>query len=267
MHGKAAVRSGLFVAPCDVAERAAERKMTNKILLNNVDHHDLRLIPRHGAEHGDSVNQLLVFPTEYEEIQREYPIFFRKDAKGDFQSVALLGLDRDENLFLEGDHWQARYVPAIQARGPFSIVLQEQSLHGERREPMIHVDLDDPRVDRDEGEPLFLPHGGNSPYLENIAGVLRRIFTGLEMARLMFASFDQLGLIQPVAVEIKLSETRQYNLPNLYTIEQDRLGALDGAALERLHGAGYLRLAFLAAASLGNVARLIELKNRKGAGR
>jgi hypothetical protein len=113
---------------------------------------------------------------------------------------------------------------------------------------------------------MFLPHGGNSPYLEHIAGVLRNIYTGMDVARPMFAAFDALGLIQPVVVEIKLSETQQYALPNLYTIEQDRLAALDGEALERLHGAGYLRLAFLATASLGNVARLIELKNRRNAG-
>ena len=37
-------------------------------------------------------------------------------------------------------------------------------------------------------------------------------------------------------------------------------------ALERLHQRGFLRAAFLAAASLGNVSRLIELKGRRGAG-
>ena len=107
--------------------------MTRTVLLSNVDHHRLRLTPRHGAAYGDSVNQVLIFPTEFEEIQREYPIFFLKGGDGAFQAVALLGLDRDENLFLEGEAWQARYVPAVQARGPFSIALQEREQGAEEK--------------------------------------------------------------------------------------------------------------------------------------
>jgi len=56
--------------------------MTNKVLLNNVDHADLRVIVRPAAEYGDSVNQVLVFPTEFDDVQREYPIFFRRDPNG-----------------------------------------------------------------------------------------------------------------------------------------------------------------------------------------
>ena len=42
------------------------------------------------------------FPTEYGDIQREYPIFFRKDPRhGESLSVALLGFAQDENLFLQ----------------------------------------------------------------------------------------------------------------------------------------------------------------------
>lgn len=242
--------------------------MTNMVLLNNVDHQDLRIDTRHGAAYGDAINQVLIFPTEYEDIQRDYPIFFRKDAGGDFQSIALLGLDKDENLFLADGAWQARYVPAIQQRGPFSIGLQEQRIDGAlRAQPMIHVDLDHPRIGADEGERLFLPHGGNAPYLEHVAEVLRLIYTGLEVSKPMFAAFAQLELIRPVAVEARLSDEEHYVLPDFHTIDEPRLAALDGAGLERLHKGGFLRAAFLAAASLGNVSRLIELKNsRRAAG-
>ena len=236
--------------------------MTNTVLLNNIDHHDLRAAIRHGAEFGDSVNQMLVFPTEFEEIQREFPIFFRRDGEGSYQAVALLGLDRDENLFLGAQGWRSHHVPTIQQRGPFSIGLQR--LEGEDGiEAMIHVDLDDPRIGRDEGELLFLPQGGNTPYLDHVARILRAIHEGLETEAPMFAAFEGAGLIAPVAVEIALDETARYTLPDLFTLSQERLAALDGAALERLHRAGWLRLAFLIVASLGNVSRLIDLKNRK----
>jgi len=41
------------------------------------------------------------------------------------------------------------------------------------------------------------------------------------------------------------------------------LSRLDGAALERLNGSGFLPLAFFVLASMGNMGRLIDLKNRK----
>jgi hypothetical protein len=233
------------------------------VLLNNVDHGDLRVVTRGDSGFGDDINQVLIFPTEFEAVQREYPIFFRKDAEGVFQSVALLGLDRDENLFLEERGWNARYVPAIQQRGPFSIALRSDG------EPMIHVDLDDPRVQAAEieegGERVFLPAGGNSPYLQHVARLLGVIYDGLEFSKVMFAAFEAHGLIEPIDVEIKLDDYTQYDLPELYTISQDRFAALDAAGLEALHRSGFLAAAQWVLSSLGNVGFLVELKNRKRA--
>jgi len=238
--------------------------MTNKVLLNNVDHADLRVIARPAAEFGDSVNQVLVFPTEFDAVQREYPIFFRRDPNGTLQSIALLGLDRDENLFLDDRGWQGRYVPAVLQRGPFLIGLQDREAEGEpRREPMVHIDLDHPRVSKSEGLPLFLPQGGNAPYLNHVAGVLRAIYAGIEATAPMFAAFEAAGLIEPVSLQIEVDETRKYVLPDLFTIGRAALAALDGARLDQLNRAGFLSVAFLVASSMGNVSRLIELKNAK----
>ena len=238
--------------------------MTNRVLLNNVEHRDLRVVTRHSVELGDGINQVLVFPTEFEDLQREYPILFRRDPDGNFQAVALLGLDRDENLFLDGDGWHARYVPAVQRFGPFSIGLHKAKEDGPAG-PMIQVDLDHPRVGADEGERLVLPHGGNSPFLDSISGVLGRIYGGLDMTGPMFAAFDQASLLRPVTLNIALNDAESYSLEDFHAIDEARLAGLDGAELERLHKAGYLRLAFMAAASLANVGRLIELKNRRAA--
>jgi hypothetical protein len=233
--------------------------MTKTAPLNNVDHGDLRVLAGHGPAFGDNINQVLIFPTEFEDIQREYPIFFRKDANGAFQSVALLGLDRDENLFLDAAGWQARYVPAIQQRGPFSIGKSPGA------EPMIHVDLGHPRISRTQGEALFLPAGGNSPYLQRISRILGTVLDGLEVSKPMFETFAALDLIEPVAVEIELDDGTRYDLPGLYTIAQARLAALAGEDLERLHASGLLRAATWVASSMGNVNRLIELKTKKRA--
>jgi hypothetical protein len=241
--------------------------MTRHALLNNVDHHDLRVILRYGPEFGDAIATVPTFPTEFADIQREYPIFFQKDpASGQFQSVVLLGFKEGENLFLEDGRWNSKYIPGVIARGPFLIGFQERQEGGVmRKEPMIHVDLDHPRVSRTEGQAVFLPRGGNTPYLDHVANVLKGIHEGIETGRVMFAAFAQLDLIEPVTVEIKVSETEKYGLQGLHTINQEKLRALDGEKLSSLHRSGFLQGAYLIIASLGNVRALMAAKQARNA--
>ncbi|HWM28157.1 MAG TPA: SapC family protein [Woeseiaceae bacterium] len=238
--------------------------MTNHVLLNNLAHRDMRVITRYAAEFGDNVHAVLTFPTEYGDVQREYPILFRKDAGGEFQSIALLGLAQGENLFLDHGQWKASYVPGIVARGPFLIGFQEQEVDGEtRKEPVIHVDLDNPRVNESEGEAVFLQHGGNTPYLERIASILRGIQEGVAMSKAMFAAFESHDLLEPVKIEAEVLTDVKYVLKGFHTINQDRLAQLDGEALENLNKAGFLQGAFLAVASLNNVKKLIDMKQQR----
>jgi hypothetical protein len=239
--------------------------MARHVLLNNIAHKDLRIITRHGQEFGDNVGTVLTFPTEYADIQREYPIFFRKDPEsGEYQSIALLGFSKDENVFLDEQGWQANYIPGIVARGPFLVGFQDQQGDGVAT-AVIHVDLDSPRVSQTEGEPVFLPMGGNSRYIDRVAGILNGISEGIAVSKAMFAAFTAANLIEPVKLEVKFSDTERFNLVGLHTISEEKLLNLDGAALEQLNRAGFLKGAFLVAASIANVQKLIERKHRRRA--
>jgi type II secretory pathway component PulK len=66
-----------------------------------------------------------------------------------------------------------------------------------------------------------------------------------------------------VQLEIKVSSEEQYNLTGLHTIAREKLARLDADTLFKLHRAGYLQAAFLVISSLGNIQRLIDLKNRR----
>ncbi|WBH15528.1 SapC family protein [Sphingomonas radiodurans] len=231
----------------------------NPVQINNVDHADLRVKPLAGGEFGDAVNQALVFPAEFEELQREFAIVFRR-RETQLQAFALLGLDRDENLFLADDRWTSRYTPASHRRGPFSIGMTRPAAGEPTGDPMIHVDLDDPRVGDSDGLPLFLEHGGNAPYLDHMSGVLRLLYAEMGSAPAVYAALDDANLLTPVALTIDVSEDRRYTVPDVLVVDVERLAALSGEPLERLHRSGLLRLATLALASLGNVQLLIARK-------
>jgi hypothetical protein len=229
--------------------------VTRIVPLNNVDHGDLMVASGYGAAFGDAVNQVRVFPPEYEALQREYPILFRKDGQGQFYAVALTGLDRDENLFLHQDAWQARTVPAMQRRGPFSIGLQEGA------EPQVNVDLAHPRIVAGGGAAVFLRHGGNAPALEDAAAALATIYDGLSAEPALFAALERAGLIEPVTIQVTVGEGRTYTIEDVFTVGAEPLARLEGATLAALHGAGWLAAALWVRSSLANIEALVARKN------
>ena len=223
---------------------------------------------RHGAALGDAVNQTLIFPSEYQDIQRHYPIFFRHTEGGGFKSVALLGFDRDENLFLDGGRWNAAYVPAMHSVSPF-LIGQPKAAPGEElpadAEAMILVDPEHPRISRTEGEALFLAHGGNSPALTQVTKVLQQVYAGAQASDPMFAAFLEAGLLAPVEIEVKIDDRQAFILNDMLTISRDALHSLDGEPLQALNRAGFLALAFYVVSSMGNLSHMITLKNDRNA--
>jgi hypothetical protein len=233
--------------------------MANPVLLNNIDHKDLRVITRHGADLGDNRAFVATFPAEFRQLQAHYPIIFRKDDAGQgYEPIALFGFESDENLFLEGQAWDAATIPLLVSRLPFLI-----GQHGE--ELMIHVDLDSPRVSKAEGEAVFLPHGGMTPYLEDVNSMLLAIHEGMQANAGFIEALLKNELLEGFSLDITLDDGSQHRFGGFYTINEDRLALLPAATLDRLHKAGYLAAIYFQIASLSNFRALIDRKNRKHA--
>ena len=243
--------------------------MSNYTLLDNVTHKDLRIITQYRADCGDNVASVPVFATELANVTKHYPVLFYPDEKnGGFTMTALLGLERNENLFLteslpadyenlRAQHgWAADYVPAMVARGPFAI-----GLHDNGNEVMVHVDTDSPKLSTSEGKPLFLPKGGNSDYLNRMASVLHLIHAGASVTRDMISAWHELALLEPLNVDIELSDGTALTLSGHYTVSDEKVAALGPGELHQLHQQGLLQGLFLVMSSLTNLQTLIDLKN------
>ena len=236
--------------------------MSNYAILNNVNHQDVKIDTSFSAQYGNEVGSVITFPTEFNNIQKEYPIFFQKDAETNkYRSVILLGLQQDENLFLEQGKWQADYVPAIVVREPFLIGLQNSKNSDDNKPAMVHIDLDSPRVNTENGQSLFLELGGNSPYLVKIMQTLELINQGLMLSDAMFAAFSHYDLIEPVKLDVTLDNGQQYNIKGNYTINKEKLANLKGEDLEQLNRSGFLQAAFFVVSSMDNMYKLIKKKN------
>jgi hypothetical protein len=234
--------------------------MTTVARLDNVQHARLRLRRGHGARFGEAVNQVAVFASEFAQVQREYPILFARTPEGALQAVAILGFERDENLFLDGERWDAGYVPALLRHRPFSI-------GAEGGESVVCIDLADPRVaaEGEDGEPVFKPHGGHAPALDAALEALRLLQAGAAAAPAMTALFDELRLVEAVSLKVQYDEHAGVDFGGYLALVPETIAALDGAALEQLNRAGLLDVAVFAAASLGTMPRLIARKPRRRA--
>jgi hypothetical protein len=233
--------------------------MTNNVLLNNVDHKDLRVITTRSARYGDDVMFAVTFPSEFRNIQAHYPIVFRKNAQGQFEPIALLGFQERQNLFLTQRGWDATYVPLTIERLPFLIGFSAD------KQPMMHVDLDSPRISRTEGEPIFREHGGNTEFLERMNSVLLAIHQGIAGVQPFVAALLEHELLESFVLDVQLANGSQNRLAGFYAINEERLQGLSGAVLERFNRAGYLQAIHMTIASMSQFRALIERMNKRNA--
>ncbi|OAX89256.1 peptidase [Xanthomonas nasturtii] len=233
--------------------------MTNAVLLNNLDHRELRVITAHGAAYGDDVMSAATFPQEFRQLQAQYPIVFHRSGERSFQPLALLGLRLGENLFLDGARWDAPYVPLAIQRQPFLIGEQPDG-------PMVHVDLDSPRISSSDGELLFREHGGTTDFLDHISQVLRTLHDGLAASEAFVERLLRYDLLEPFTFEASLNNGLECRLAGLYAVHEERLRALDDDALLALHRHGDLEPLYMAVASIAQFRHLLERMNRRHAG-
>jgi hypothetical protein len=229
-------------------------------ILNNEDHRSTKVDTRASADYGDLVNRAVALSSEFNDLHKEFPLLVHRGAEGDYTAHAILGLDRDENLFVEGDRWITTTMPASMARGPFSLgyVRREES---DARPPDMKVMIDEqhPRL-RAEGLPVFLPLGGDSAYLEGVKRVLQLVDAGLAFDRVLYPELLAMGLLEEVNIQVAVNSELKYDFNGYYTVGVEKLGEMGGDQLQRLNRLGLLPPIYSLISSLGNFQKLINLK-------
>ncbi len=236
--------------------------MAKHELLNNIAHKDLKIITDKSAYFGNNQTYALVYPFEFKHVQADYPIFFIKDKQtAQFNAIALLGFEQNENLFLTQEGWQASYIPLMVEREPFLIGFQQND-KGEK-EPVIHIDMDSPRVNNETGIEIFLEHGGNSEYINRISTILKTIHDSKATTDLFMSRVQELELLEPLNLDIQLNDGSNNRLSGFYTINEDKLAQLTGEQLAELNKSGLLHVIYMVIASHANLTGLIQKKDKK----
>ena len=239
--------------------------MANFALVNNVDHRDVKIITERAARFGDDVMKVPVLPFELRNVQAFYPVLFEQAHDGGHTPVALFGFQERENLFLNEAGWDASYIPALLRREPFLIGFQDnKAAAGPERVRVLSLDMDHPRVNTAAGEPLFQPLGGRTPFLEQAADLLEAIHEGLGQTKTFVDALREHDLLENVTFEIALDDGSRNQLLGFHCLNEEKVRALPGAVLGEFNEQGVLMPLFMVLASMANVGRLVERKNRLG---
>jgi hypothetical protein len=236
--------------------------MTRPALLDNVTHCHLRIHTERSAALGDARHSALALPAEFRHLQAHFPIVFQHvEGDGGFQPIALFGLEEGQNLFLTSTGWDATVVPMALQRDPFLIGrAPDDTLQ-------LHIDLDSPRIVRPEegevGTALFMPHGGFSDYLDQVVQLMENLHAQAQHLPVFIEALMRHQLLEPFVLDIEMPSGEQSRLTGLFTVNEERLAALPGAALEALAQEGHLLPIYMQIASLAQLPMLLERAARR----
>jgi hypothetical protein len=212
------------------------------------------------------IEKMHIVPVIGDEISKlalDFPVYLMKNQDtGNYSLNALMGLEPEENLYLQGDRWAASYLPLHMRRQPFLLAASDEAKQTtDDNEAKIAIDMDSKRVNESEGQALFNVTGSKTPYLENIIEVLSMLAVGLEPTAAFISVLVEHDLIESTQLNITFANGEKKSLQGLYIINADKLDNLKGEVLEELHSRGFLQACYMMVASMGQVTKMVNMKN------
>ena len=163
------------------------------------------------------------------------------------------------------DGWLVPYIPANIRRQPFNVTAAEGT--NEQGEPVkvpaLSIDLDSPRISREEGEKLFDEQGQATPFLSEMNAMMGGVFESTQRGREIARRLDQEGLIEPMSVSFTLPDGEKHSVGGLFTLNEDKFNKLPEETVVDMHRKGQLGAVYAMLASLGQIGGLLERKNAR----
>ncbi|NHQ61116.1 SapC family protein [Chlorobium sp. BLA1] len=225
------------------------------IPLNREAHASLTVSPSpEGYRYAASARTVLLATAEFFDAGRFYPIIFSNTSDNAILPVALLGLEENENLFVDDEGaWHGRYIPAYIRRYPFI------TTDGTEGQTTVCFDEDFDGFNLEGGLPLF-EDGEPAPKMLEIQAFLQDYLLQMDRARQFGAQLAEYGLIRAVDLQATPAEGSPIALNGLLVVDEEKLAQLSDSEVTKLFRSGALALIHAHLLSLRNVDALVERK-------
>ncbi|MBX6420063.1 MAG: SapC family protein [Sinobacteraceae bacterium] len=224
--------------------------------LDRQRHAGLALRPDHSAAWCAELNSVLLNAVEMPVAGLDYPLAFVREAhSGEYWPAALLGLRARQNLYVdEQGRWRAGvYVPAIVRRHPFCVA----TATAEDGEPKQLICVQEDQLAPSD-QPWFDARGEPTAAWAPWQKLIEAFESARAQTRAFVKRLDAFGLLVPFEA-LALPENRPpLRLQGLWRVDEQKLHALEEAALRESMRRGELRAVYAHLLSLENFAKLLD---------
>ncbi|OKY25607.1 MULTISPECIES: SapC family protein [Thalassotalea] len=235
--------------------------MTNIVAVKKEQHQNVKVATQRDLRQFADQHIAPINVREFAQASTSYPIVFIKDPEsGQYRSVVMLGLESGENLYLEGEKWQAIYIPQAISLVPFSLGLDPEK----ENTLTACVDLDSPFVGEDKDNALFDDKGEETDFFKNIHDQLGRLYENEMTSQNFLKVLTENDLLQELELNVSFSDGQNKKLVGLYGINEEKLQGLSDEKILELYKTGIFMPIHSMLASSGQVNRLAQLRNASG---
>ena len=206
---------------------------------------------------------MYIAAVEFIKAANEYPIVFGIAEDESVFPVVILGLRKNENLYVnKKGEWLANYVPAYVRRYPFILATGEN----EPKQFTVCIDDDCPGFNKKgkgtglfkgKGTGLFDDDGNESDLLKSSVEFLKEYQNHIQLTTLFCNNIKDLGLLEPMKADIKLADVEEISLGGFMGINREKLKALASETIENLVKTDQMELIYAHLISLGNIDSLV----------
>lgn len=202
-------------------------------------------------------NSVFLAAVEFGDACKEFPIVFVRagepgaDGKPPVAPLAVLGLKAGSNLFVNGDKWDANYVPAYVRRYPFAMA----RLDGNANNLAVCFDSKWEGFGETTGEALF-NNGEPTEFLLNARTFLENFEQEAERTRLICNLLVEMDLLQDMRFEATLPNGEKLDVEGFLALDEKKYSELADDKVLQLHRNGLIGLIELHRLSMGNMNRL-----------
>ena len=232
-------------------------------LLESAKHRNLQVNVSNYNTSENNKNTAHVSVGELSALIHEYPVFIAKDPEsGQWQLLALFGLVRGENLFLDDTKWRATYLPMDVQRRPFRLLLPEGEM---LQNGHVAIDINSEQICSHGGQGIFDEQGRETEFLQKIKQMFSTIMGATKQTQDILKVAEKNGLIKPFDMKIDVDNKEPILLNGLYSFDRTAVTELKGEALQECHDSGVLQICHLIISSTFHMNKLIRWHNIKHA--
>lgn len=220
-------------------------------------HKDLKLNPLVDFGFAKDMHLAALTVHEFMRAAAIYPIVFIPDGDG-YKPVALTGLQPQENVFLDANgQWQASYIPASIRRYPFALV--KTPTEGEFS---IYLDAENENLKESEGLDIFTDKDQFSDEFTKLTEMLKEHQISDVLTQDFCQRLQDLELLAPLKIGYQIGD-QGHNLEGCLVINEQAFNELCDDDFDQFKQSGYLPAVYAQGISMGQVERLVGLKQQQ----